>query len=39
MSAQVRHELRNLLNLIRAPAEMIRNNFQRGDVLNLRARA
>ena len=38
MSAQVRHELRNLLNLIRAPAEMIRNNFQRGDVLNLRAR-
>ena len=38
MSAQVRHELRNSLNLIRAPAEMIRNNFQRGDVLNLRAR-
>ena len=38
MSAQVRHELRNSLNLIRAPAEMIRNNFQRGDVLDLRAR-
>jgi signal transduction histidine kinase len=38
MSAQVRHELRNSLNLIRAPAEMVRNNFQRGDVLNLRAR-
>jgi signal transduction histidine kinase len=38
MSAQVRHELRNSLNLIRAPAEIVRNNFQRGDVLNLRAR-
>ncbi len=38
MSAQVRHELRNSLNLVRAPAEMIRNNFQRGDVLNLRDR-
>ena len=38
MSAQVRHELRNSLSLIRAPAEMIRNNFQRGDVLKLRTR-
>ena len=38
MSAQVRHELRNSLSLVRAPAEMIRNNFQRGDVLNLRTR-
>lgn len=38
MSAQVRHELRNSLSLIRAPAEMIRNNFQRGDVLNLGTR-
>lgn len=38
MSAQVRHELRNSLSLIRAPAEMVRNNFQRGDVLNLRSR-
>ncbi len=38
MSAQVRHELRNALNLIRAPAEMIRNNFQRGDALGLGAR-
>jgi signal transduction histidine kinase len=35
MSARVRHELRNVLNLIRAPAEMIRNNFQKGDALNL----
>ena len=38
MSAQVRHELRNALSLIRAPAEMIRNNFQRGDVMDLRTR-
>ena len=38
MSAQVRHELRNALNLIRAPAEMIRNNFRQGDALNLRER-
>ncbi|MFB3041525.1 MAG: sensor histidine kinase, partial [Candidatus Poribacteria bacterium] len=35
MSAQVRHELRNALNLIRGPAEIIRNNFQRQDPLNL----
>ncbi|MDE0040817.1 MAG: CHASE2 domain-containing protein [Candidatus Poribacteria bacterium] len=38
MSAQVRHELRNSLSLIRAPAEMIRNNFQRDDVMDLRTR-
>ena len=36
MSARVRHELRNALNLVRAPAEMIRNNFQKHDPLNLR---
>ena len=36
MSARVRHELRNVLNLIRAPAEMIRVNFQKQDPLNLR---
>jgi signal transduction histidine kinase len=36
MSARVRHELRNILNLIRGPAEMIRNNFQRQDPLHLR---
>ena len=36
MSARVRHELRNVLNLIRAPAEMVRNNFQKRDPLNLR---
>ena len=35
MSAQVRHEVRNLLNSIRAPAEMVRNNFSRGDPLGL----
>ena len=38
MSARVRHELRNALNLVRAPAEMIRNNFQKHDPLNLRER-
>ena len=37
MSARVRHELRNSLNLIRGPAEMIRNNFQRNDPLKLTA--
>lgn len=36
MSARVRHELRNALNLIRAPAEMIRVNFQKQDPLQLR---
>lgn len=36
MSARVRHELRNALNLIRAPAEMIRVNFQKQDPLKLR---
>jgi len=35
MSAQVRHEVRNLLNSIRAPAEMVRNNFSKGDPLGL----
>ncbi|MBT3265815.1 CHASE2 domain-containing protein [Candidatus Poribacteria bacterium] len=35
MSAQVRHEVRNLLNSVRAPAEMVRNNFSRGDPLGL----
>ena len=35
MSAQVRHEVRNLLNSIRAPAEMVRNNFTKGDPLGL----
>jgi signal transduction histidine kinase len=38
MAAQVRHEVRNLLNSIRAPAEMLRRNFQRNDPLNLRDR-
>lgn len=38
MSARVRHELRNALNLVRAPAEMIRNNFQKQDPLKLRDR-
>ena len=38
MSARVRHELRNALNLVRAPAEMIRNNFQKHDPLKLRDR-
>ena len=38
MSARVRHELRNALNLVRAPAEMIRNNFLKHDPLNLRER-
>lgn len=36
MSAQVRHEIRNILNSIRAPAEMVRNNFQKGDPLGMR---
>ena len=36
MSARVRHELRNALNLIRAPAELIRVNFQKQDPLKLR---
>jgi signal transduction histidine kinase len=36
MSAQVRHEIRNILNSIRAPAEMVRNNFQKGDPLGLK---
>jgi signal transduction histidine kinase len=36
MSAQVRHELRNLLNSIRAPADMVRRNFARGDPLRMR---
>ena len=35
MAAQVRHELRNILNSIRSPAEMVRNNFERGDPLQL----
>jgi len=38
MAAQVRHEVRNLLNSIRSPAEMLRRNFQRNDPLNLRNR-
>ena len=38
MSARVRHELRNALNLVRAPAEMIRNNFLKHDPLNLQER-
>ena len=36
MSAQVRHEIRNILNSIRAPAEMVRNNFQKGDPLGMK---
>ena len=36
IAARVRHELRNVLNLIQSPAEMIRNNFLKGDPLNLR---
>ena len=35
MAARVRHELRNVLNLVRAPVEMVRNNFRKGDPLNL----
>lgn len=35
MSAQVRHEVRNLLNSIRGPAEMVRTNFSRGDPLGM----
>lgn len=36
MSARVRHEVRNALNVIRGPAEIIRTNFQRQDPMNLR---
>ncbi len=35
MAAQVRHEIRNILNAIRSPAEMVRNNFERDDPLQL----
>lgn len=35
MSAHVRHEIRNTLNAIRSPAELVRNNFQKGDPLRL----
>ncbi|GIX05787.1 MAG: hypothetical protein KatS3mg115_0190 [Candidatus Poribacteria bacterium] len=35
MAAQVRHEMRNILQSIQAPAEMIRRNFARGDPLRL----
>jgi len=35
MSAQVRHEIRNILNMIRAPAELVQNNFEKGDPLKL----
>ena len=38
MSARVRHEVRNALNVIRGPAEIIRTNFQRQDPMNLRNR-
>ncbi|MDA1193487.1 MAG: CHASE2 domain-containing protein, partial [Candidatus Poribacteria bacterium] len=38
MSAQVRHEIRNLLNSIRSPAEMVRRNFERGDPLGMKER-
>ena len=38
MSARVRHEVRNALNVIRGPAEIIRTNFQRQDPMNLRER-
>ena len=34
MAARVRHELRNALNLVQAPLEMVRNNFRKGDPLN-----
>ena len=37
MTSQVRHEIRNLLNSIRSPAEMLQRNFERGDPLNLAA--
>ncbi len=37
MTSQVRHEIRNLLNSIRSPAEMLRRNFERGDPLGLAA--
>ena len=37
MTSQVRHEIRNLLNSIRSPAEMLRRNFERGDPLELAA--
>lgn len=35
MSAQVRHEIRNVLNSIRSPAEIVRNNLQKGDPLRM----
>jgi signal transduction histidine kinase len=38
MSARVRHEVRNALNVIRGPAEIIRTNFLRQDPMNLRDR-
>ncbi len=36
MSARVRHELRNALNLVQAPLEMVKNNFRKGDPLKFK---
>jgi signal transduction histidine kinase len=36
MIAQVRHEIRGILNLIRSPAEIVQRNFQKGDPLNMK---
>ena len=35
MTSQVRHEIRNALNSIRSPAEMLQRNFSKGDPLGL----
>jgi len=35
MAAQVRHEVRNVLQSIRAPADIVRRNFERGDPLGM----
>ena len=36
MAKLVRHEIRNFLDSIRRPAEMVRNNFQKSDPLGMR---
>ena len=36
MAARVRHELRNALNLVQAPLEMVKNNFRKGDPLKFK---
>ncbi len=35
MTAQVRHEIKGILNVIRSPAEVIRTNFHNDDPLNM----